>query len=367
MSKPNFLILGGCGFIGRCLVKFLVENDLAGFIRAADKAMPATANMTPEYEALYDKPNVEYKQCNLSNPASVAKVFAEDKGAWNFVINLAAETKYGQPEAAYKERTLDLAVKCAEEALKHKIDKYIEVSTYQVYEPGKKPRAEDGKVKPWTTNAKFSLEKEQAVQQLAAKGLPLIIVRPALVYGPCDSANLAPRLIAGATYTLLNEQMKFLWSSDLKIPTVHVRDVVKALHFLCLNGERGKVYNIADKNDTDQGKINKILEALFGIKTGFQNAVMNGLAKVNFAYTAEVVNDKHLQPWMELCKQHGIKDTPLTPFIDGEVLKDNNLMVDGSAIEKLGFKYDHPVVTPDLVREQIAHFVAVKQFPPITK
>jgi len=80
---------------------------------------------------------------------SVAKVFSEDKGPWNFVINLAAETKYGQPEAvclpvtlvssvkAYKERTLDLAVKCGQEALKHKIDAYIEVSTYQVYEPGK--------------------------------------------------------------------------------------------------------------------------------------------------------------------------------------------------------------------------------------
>jgi hypothetical protein len=119
----NVLILGGCGFVGRNLVKFLVERNLCAYIRVADKAMPATSNMTPEQEQLYSAPNVEYKQCNLTNPgtddavflmssqpgvmiltvslhvASITKVFTEDKGPWNFVINLASEAKYGQPEA----------------------------------------------------------------------------------------------------------------------------------------------------------------------------------------------------------------------------------------------------------------------------
>lgn len=39
----------------------------------------------------------------------------------------------------YKERVLDLGVRCAQEAAKHKLDAYIDFSTAQVYEPGKVP------------------------------------------------------------------------------------------------------------------------------------------------------------------------------------------------------------------------------------
>jgi len=37
MSKPNVLVLGGVGFIGRNLVQFLVENEVAKKIRIVDK------------------------------------------------------------------------------------------------------------------------------------------------------------------------------------------------------------------------------------------------------------------------------------------------------------------------------------------
>ncbi len=36
-SKPRVLVLGGCGFVGRNFVTFLVQNDLASKIRVADK------------------------------------------------------------------------------------------------------------------------------------------------------------------------------------------------------------------------------------------------------------------------------------------------------------------------------------------
>jgi nucleoside-diphosphate-sugar epimerase len=44
--------------------------------------------------------------------------------------------------------------------------------------------------------------------------------------------------------------MEFLWDKDLKIHTVHVRDVVAAIWHLLLNGTVGEVYNLADDNDT---------------------------------------------------------------------------------------------------------------------
>jgi nucleoside-diphosphate-sugar epimerase len=44
--------------------------------------------------------------------------------------------------------------------------------------------------------------------------------------------------------------MKFLWSGDMKINTVHVNDVVKALFHLCNHGDDGATYNLADKSNT---------------------------------------------------------------------------------------------------------------------
>lgn len=99
------------------------------------------------------------------------------------------------------------------------------------------------------------------------KRLNLIIVRPAIVYGPGDISGisrnfyniffiyffkklLAPRLICGAVYKYLNETMEFLWDKELKINTVHVYDTVAALWHLALNGKVGEVYNLADKNET---------------------------------------------------------------------------------------------------------------------
>ncbi len=47
------LILGGSGFIGRNLVKFLVDNKLAGKIRVADKTIPAVAGMNAAHTAAF--------------------------------------------------------------------------------------------------------------------------------------------------------------------------------------------------------------------------------------------------------------------------------------------------------------------------
>lgn len=113
-------------------------------------------------------------------------------------------------------------------------------------------------------------------------GLPLIIVRPATVYGPGDVSGVSPRIITAAVYKHLKEKMKFLWSGDLRLNTVHVRDVCSALWVISQKAEVGSVWNLSDKNDTTQEKINKLLEPIFGIKTGFFGAIISSAAKVNF-------------------------------------------------------------------------------------
>jgi len=357
------LVLGGVGFIGRNLVKYLVDYNLAAKIRVVDKVLPAIALLGAEHQAAFDNPIVEFMQGNLTSADSVAKVYTLAGGKFNIVFNLAAETKYGQTDAVYAEKVFDLSVKVATEAAKQEVDKFIEVSTAQIYEAGKKKAKENEKADPWTGIAKYKLKAEEELRKIPK--LNLIIVRPAYVYGPGDITSLSPRIICGAVYKHLGEKMKFLWDEKLKLNTVHVRDVAKALWHLSQKGAVGSTYNLADKGETDQGDFNEILSKIFGIETGFLGSIVSNLAKLKFDEVTAEVNDKHLKPWSDLTKSHGIVNTPLTPYLDQELLYNNSLSIDGAFIESTGFVYDNPKVTEALIREQIKYFVDQKLFPAV--
>lgn len=361
-AKPTAIVLGGTGFIGRNLVKFLLDGGHCSYIRSVDKVFPQTAFLSKEHAAVYDNPSCQFVQGNLSSAASIAKCFTlEAGGEFDYVFNCAAETKYGQEEPIYQEKTHDVCVKIAQEAVKRKPKKFVHLSTAQVYEAGKKPCKENGTLEPWTTLAKIHLKTEESLKGIA--GLPLVILRPSTVYGPGDVQGIAPRVICAAVYKHLQEKMKFLWTGELKIHTVHVRDMCRAMWHCAVTVPAGSLFNVSDKNDTDQEKISKALEQIFNIKTGFWGTFVSSMSKVNFKGIVEDVNDKHLKPWSELCQKAGIKVTPLTPYLDPELLYNNSLAVDGSAIEATGFKYEVPNMTVDLIREQLKYHVDQNLFP----
>lgn len=49
-DKPSVLIIGGLGYIGRFLAKYIHENQLASEIRIVDKVLPQLAWLAPEFE-----------------------------------------------------------------------------------------------------------------------------------------------------------------------------------------------------------------------------------------------------------------------------------------------------------------------------
>lgn len=52
MSK--YLILGGCGFIGRAVVSYINKEELAERVTVADKRPACMCAMTPDQEELFD-------------------------------------------------------------------------------------------------------------------------------------------------------------------------------------------------------------------------------------------------------------------------------------------------------------------------
>lgn len=359
MSKPRVLILGGVGFIGRNLVTYIVENNLADKIRVADKAIPKMSYLSPRQAAAFEK--VEFIQANLSREPSLSKAFADDGGAFDYVFNCAGLTKYGQVDQVYQENIFDLSVNCAKKAAETGVKKFIEISTAQIYSADKSASDETDKTKPWTSLAEMKLKVEEELAKIDK--LNYVIVRPATVYGSGDRMGLTPRLVIGAVYKHLGEKMKLLWSEKLRLNTVHVDDVSRAMWLLAEKGERGDVFNLADKADSSQGSINDLLTALFGIETGFFGSVMSNLAKLNMSGVTEESNEKHMQPWAEMCRAGSIENSPLSPYLDQELLYNNSLCVDGSKIEKLGFSYSKPAPTVELLKEVVQEYIDLGVFP----
>lgn len=351
----------------------------AAHIRVVDKVLPATAYLTARQQLAFDR--VDFKQGNLANAQSAAKVFvvapevdnpdAATAGSsdlrWDWVINLAGETKYGQAEEVYEQKVLAVSVNCAHQAAACRARAYIEVSTAQVYDADKKASTEQSPLKPWTNLAKYKLKAEQALADIP--GLNYVVVRPAIIYGVGDTQGITPRLIVAAAYKQLKEEMKLLWSKDLRINTVHVDDVCTALVTLAdaassMSLTSGSVWNLADRGDTTQEVVSTLIRKIFKIDTGYFGTILSSLAKLQLKDVTEESNEKHLQPWSDICKRYNVANTPLTPYIDQELLYNNSLAVDGSLIEKqTSFRYQHPVITEQSLRDVLKAFEDVGVFP----
>ena len=173
-----------------------------------------------------------------------------------------------------------------------------------------------------------------------------------------------PRLIIGAVYKKLHEKMELLWDKDLKMNTVHVEDVVRALWHLTDHGESGSVYNLADSGDTTQGKITQFIANIFGIEYTFLGYLKSKAAeKLAMKQVCVDVNEKHLQPWSDMLKEGNIDISPLSPYIDQELLYNKDLFIDGSAITATGFQYNHPKLTGDDCRAIVNHYIELGIFP----
>jgi hypothetical protein len=205
---------------------------------------------------------------------------------------------------------------------------------------------------------------EEALRALP--GLNLVVLRPAMVYGPGDLTSLTPRLACAAVYQLKKEKMKFMWDDKLQTNTVHVRDMVRAMWHAATQLKPGTVWNVADEGRTTQGTLANIISTLFRIETGFVGTLMSTAAKLHLSGVAEQANEDHVPPWGKLCQDAQIANTPVSPYIDAELLKDNHLAVNGSRLASQGgFKYEVPRIAPDLVREQLDAFIAQGLFPKV--
>ncbi|KAF2118393.1 NAD dependent epimerase/dehydratase family protein-like protein [Lophiotrema nucula] len=368
-QKPAVLIIGGLGYTGRYLARYLHENGLTSEIRLVDKHLPELAWLAPEFKEACSRER--FMQADASREQALQRVYDRENGKqFDYVFNCGGETRYSQDDEVYKMRSHGLSMALGKEAAKRGIRCYVEISTGMVYKPDSVPRKETDKLKPWSKLAKWKLTAEEDLAKV--ENLNLLVFRTAHVYGPYTSKFLATALCMARVYQSLGKEMKFLWKEDLRTNTVHVEDVVRALWtgaqwYVKVPPPRRPVptFNLVDHGKTSQGLMAKLMHETFNIETGFQSTLISTFARLNLDHVVDDVNDELLDPWAELQTKAGIsQSTPLSPFMEKELLKDQDLSLDGSAFEReTGFQYQHATLTRQEINSVLESYRTMNWWP----
>lgn len=369
-EKPAVLIIGGLGYTGRNLTKYLHDNKLASEIRIVDKHLPELAWLAPEFKEACSRDR--FVQADAAQDKSLPRVFDREGGKqFDYVFNCGGETRYSQEEKVYELRSYGLSMALGREAAKRKVKCFVELSTGMVYKSDSTPRKETDKLKPWLNLAKWKLKAEEDMAKI--EGLNVMFMRMAHVYGPYTSKFLSTLLCMARVYQHKKKEMKWLYKEDMRTNTVHIDDTVRALWHgaewyvkgATLPRKPAPIFNIVDHGNTSQGHTAKLVHEVFGIQTGFHSTLITAFARLNLDHVVDEVNDETLDPWAELQQAAGIsQSTPLSPFMEKELLRDADLSLDGSLFEReTGFTYKHEKLTKEGMIEVIESYKRMNWWP----
>ncbi len=172
------VVTGASGFIGSHVVDRLLD---------AGKDTVACVRKTSDRRWLDGKP-VSLREVDLDTGTGLAEALAGAK----VVYHVAGVTRSADAEA-FRKGNCENAVRLARAALKASpgLDRFVYVSSLAASGPARdgRPLCETDPLRPVSS---YGVSKRDAERELrAVEGLPLVVVRPPIVYGPRDTNLLA--------------------------------------------------------------------------------------------------------------------------------------------------------------------------------
>ncbi|KAG8899046.1 hypothetical protein FRB99_006963 [Tulasnella sp. 403] len=403
-EKPSVLILGGLPNATRHLAGFLVPEGgepLVSYLRIVDKysVFPPTTYTGSAFLNVLQSPITQYQQGNLLIPANVTKVFDPPEGVapFSYVFDCTGDTTFDRPNEIQRDHTAKLAYSLGQEAARRNVKAYVRVTGPYYDFPNDKKADEKENPKPKGVRGVWW---HAALRMLAGiENLNLVILRTATVYGPFNlSGIVTPRITLGRVYKYLDEEMKYLWTPDIRMHTVHLDDVAGAMWAAAnwmgplgraeankiagetiqfwapekkelikdLEGHPPKdqgpiapLFNIVDDSDSTQGSMGQAVADIFGIKFGFFGMLANAKLRIDFDNMVEEINSKHVEAWTEIClkSEPKIINPTVQAYIDAHLLAKYSISLSNEKLKGvMGYTLKRPGLNVQLLREIIQSF-----------
>ena len=250
----KYLITGAAGFIGINFLEFMVKTHINDKFVVIDKLTYA-ANINHLNELLSEHKNIAFYKEDITKSKAIEKIFEVEKP--NIVLNFAAEThvdrSISNSSKFVKTNVLGTAV-LLEASKKYLIEKYIQISTDEVYGSLNKDKLNFKKefysydqLNP--TNP-YSATKASAdllvISYFKTYNLPINIIRMTNNFGPYQNKEkMIPKIILNA---LQKQKIPVYGDGTNKRDWLYVKDSAKAINLILENGQNGKIYHISTHN-----------------------------------------------------------------------------------------------------------------------
>ncbi|KAJ5179166.1 hypothetical protein N7492_002376 [Penicillium capsulatum] len=378
-QKPSVLIIGGLGFIGRHLALHIHQNNLASEVRLVDKVLPQLAWLAPEFEEACSKD--KFVQADASREQHLPRIFDRANGKqFDYVVNCGGESRHSQPDDVYEARSCGLSVTLGKEVARRGIPAFVECSTAHVYKSGSSPRKESDKLQPWHNLAKWKLKAADELMKIP--GLQYCALRLPHVYGEYNPGYFAMAICLARVHLEMEQDLELLYTKDLKVNTLHVKDAASALWRAAewrasksaddpslpesfKNPQVANAFNVVDHNDTQQEHVANALAEVFDLKVSFIGSLVSQLAKMSLDDVVDDMNEVSLQTWADLIEKAKIeRPGPIGPFLERDVLRDQDMSIDGSLFETTtGWKPQYARFDAESIRQMVESYKRMGWWP----
>ena len=253
----KILITGGAGFVGCNFVKYMLEKYPDDEIAVLDKL--TYAGRIENLQDVMDK--ITFIKGDICNKEDVEKVKECD-----IIFNFAAETHVDRSiidAGVFVKTDVMGTYTLLEYARKHDVEKYIQISTDEVYGSIEKGAFKEADI--LDPSSPYSASKAGAEFLVKAYhktyGLPVLITRSSNNIGPYQyPEKLIPVLILNA----LHDKPLPIYGEGKNIRDwIYVLDNCEAIDLVSQKGKSGEIYNIGAGNERTNIEImNLILEEL---------------------------------------------------------------------------------------------------------
>jgi dTDP-glucose 4,6-dehydratase len=254
----KLLVTGGAGFIGSNFVRYVLSKHPDYQVVNLDKL--TYAGNLDNLSDVEDNPNYKFVKGDVCDSQLVNRIVGD---GIDVIIHFAAESHVDRsiydPGIFVKTNVMGTQV-LLESALKFKIDRFIQISTDEVYGSlGKEGSSTE--TSPLLPNSPYSASKASADLLVRSYfetfGIPAIITRCTNNYGPYQfPEKLIPLFITNALF----DQELPLYGDGLYVRDwIFVEDHCKALDVVLHKGKVGEIYNMSGGNERTNLEITHLI------------------------------------------------------------------------------------------------------------